>query len=314
MGRGVAGMVSGRRLAVVFPGQGSQSFDMLAGYGAHRRVADTLREASDIAGCDYVGMIESRDDALHQTTNTQPVMLAMGVGVYRASGLAGGDAVVAFAGHSLGEYAALVCAGSLGFGDAVKLVRRRGELMQNAGGAMAAAVGIGGEDADKLCAKLREDNIMVWAANFNTPQQTVIAGEDKHLANAEESFKQAGAKRFVRLRMSCASHCPLMKDAAAALAEELDNLTITMPSAPVIHNLSAAAAQSPGEIRELLRRHLTEPVDWTGGIGVIAKDADVIAECGPGKVLVQMNKRIAADIQHLPLASSDDLSNLAGLS
>lgn len=305
-------MVSGRRCALVFPGQGSQSFEMLAGYAAHRQVRDTLYDASDAAGCDYIGMIERRDDALHKTINTQPVMLAMGVGVYRASALANADNIVAMAGHSLGEYAALVCAGSLDFGAAIKLVCRRGEVMQNAGGAMAAAIGIGGEDADTLCAGLRENHIMVWAANHNTPQQTVIAGEDNHLARAEESFKKAGAKRFVRLQMSCASHCPLMKDAAAAMADAFDALTIRMPSPPVIHNVAAAAAQNVDDISALLRRHLTEPVRWAGGIRAIADmDIGLIYECGPGKVLTQMNKRIVADIEHLPLASSADLAALS---
>ncbi len=286
---------------------------MLAGYAAHRQVADTLREASDIAGCDFIKMIDGRDDALHDTANTQPVMLATDVGVYRASGLtAAADVVVAMAGHSLGEYAALVCGGSLEFGAAVKLVRRRGELMQNAGGAMAAAVGIGGDIADKLCAGFREKNIMVWAANYNAPQQTVIAGESEDLARAEESFKNAGAKRFIRLQMSCASHCPLMKNAAAMMGEELDKLAITMPSPPVIHNVSAAAAQNTGDILALLRRHLTEPVGWVGSVNKIADmDIGVIYECGPGKVLTQMNKRIAADVEHLPLASSADLAGLS---
>ena len=245
----------------------------------------------------------------------------LGVGVFRAAGMtksgndnAGMTSILpaaganVMAGHSLGEYTALVCAGSLDFAEAVKLVRKRGEVMQNAGGAMAAAVGIDGDSADAICAKLREQNFKVWAANYNSPQQTVIAGSAEDLARAEESFKNGGAKRFVRLQMSCASHCPLMQNAAAMMAEEFDMLTITKYSPLVLHNVSAAAAKDTDDMLQLLRRHLTEPVRWVDTVRAIVKAGiHIIYECGPGKVLTNLNKRIAADIEHIALASSADL-------
>ena len=292
--------------AVVFPGQGSQSFSMLADYGEHPQVLQAAREASDAAGVDFVKMINGGDDNLNNTVNTQPAMLAVTVGVFRAAGLK----PALMAGHSLGEYAALVCAGSLSFAAAVKLVRRRGEVMQNAGGAMAAAVGISGEQAQELCAKLREENIMVWTANYNSPQQTVVAGNADDLSRAEDKFKNAGAKRFVRIQMSCASHCPLMNDAAEQLADSLNAAAITIPSPKVIHNTTAQAANSTDDILQLLRRHLTEPVRWVESVQNIAAAAGVIYECGPGKVLTSMNKRTAPDSQHIALASSADLAAL----
>ncbi len=297
--------------AAIFPGQGSQSFAMLAGYAGHSRVLETVREASEIVGVDLEKMINGEDNALHQTANTQPAMLAMGVGVFRAA-QSQLQTVTAMAGHSLGEYSALVCAGSLGFARAVKLVYRRGMAMQKAPpGAMAAVVGMQSETVTTLCAKLRESGGEIWAANYNSPVQTVVAGAQESVARAEDAFKKEGARRFVKLEVGAASHCPLMQSAAKEIQEELNALTITVPSATVPHNATAEPAKTPEEIKTFLRRQLTEPVRWTETVrNLAATGVARFYECGPGGILSGLGKRISADAEHIALSSSRELESL----
>ena len=283
---------------MVFPGQGSQSVGMLAELGARYPVVGaTFAQASRALGFDLWRLVqEGPKERLDETVNTQPAMLAAGVAVFRAWSGRGGPRPSRMAGHSLGEYSALVCAGALDFGDAVALVAERARLMQQAvpegQGAMAAILGLDDERVRGLCAEAAQGQV-VEAVNFNAPGQVVVAGDAEAVARFIGSAKAAGAKRAIPLPVSVPSHCRLMKPAADRLADRLGSVKIRLPEVPVLHNVTAAAAQYPGQIRDLLARQLHSPVRWVETIQAMrAAGVATVLETGPGKVLAGLTKRI----------------------
>lgn len=283
--------------AFFFPGQGSQSLGMMNGFAGHAIVKNTFAEASAILGQDLWAMINGSDaEIIGQTVNTQPIMLAAGVAVYRAYLEAGGKTPAAVAGHSLGEYTALVAAEALDFAEAVKLVRLRAELMQSAVpqgvGAMAAILGLEDEQVKQICAESAQDEV-VEAVNFNSPGQVVIAGNAAAVERAMLAAKEAGAKRALPLPVSVPSHCSLMKPAAEKLAEALKPVAIQAPKIRVIHNADVAAYDDADKIKDALVRQLYSPVRWTETVNALVSDGIAeSAECGPGKVLAGLAKRI----------------------
>ncbi|MBH6071551.1 ACP S-malonyltransferase [Neisseria meningitidis] len=283
--------------AFFFPGQGSQSLGMMNGFAEHAIVKNTFAEASAILGQDLWAMINGSDaEIIGQTVNTQPIMLAAGVAVYRAYLEAGGKTPAAVAGHSLGEYTALVAADALDFADAVKLVRLRAELMQSAVpqgvGAMAAILGLEDEQVRQICTESAQDEV-VEAVNFNSPGQVVIAGNAAAVERTMTVAKEAGAKRALPLPVSVPSHCSLMKPAADKLAEALKTVEIKQPQIRVIHNADVAAYDDADKIKDALVRQLYSPVRWTETVNALVSDGIAeSAECGPGKVLAGLAKRI----------------------
>ncbi|EMS1665961.1 ACP S-malonyltransferase [Neisseria gonorrhoeae] len=283
--------------AFFFPGQGSQSLGMMNGFAEHAIVKNTFDEASAILGQDLWAMINGSDaEIIGQTVNTQPIMLAAGVAVYRAYLEVGGKTPAAVAGHSLGEYTALVAAEALDFADAVKLVRLRAELMQSAVpqgvGAMAAILGLEDEQVRQICAESAQGEV-VEAVNFNSPGQVVIAGNAAAVGRTMAAAKEAGAKRALPLPVSVPSHCSLMKPAADKLAETLKTVEIKQPQIRVIHNADVAAYDDAGKIKDALVRQLYSPVRWTETVKALVSDGIAeSAECGPGKVLAGLAKRI----------------------
>ncbi|HGP7532045.1 TPA: ACP S-malonyltransferase [Neisseria gonorrhoeae] len=283
--------------AFFFPGQGSQSLGMMNGFAEHAIVKNTFDEASAILGQDLWAMINGSDaEIIGQTVNTQPIMLAAGVAVYRAYLEVGGKTPAAVAGHSLGEYTALVAAEALDFADAVKLVRLRAELMQSAVpqgvGAMAAILGLEDEQVKQICAESAQGEV-VEAVNFNSPGQVVIAGNAAAVGRTMAAAKEAGAKRALPLPVSVPSHCSLMKPAADKLAEALKTVEIKQPQIRVIHNADVAAYDDAGKIKDALVRQLYSPVRWTETVNALVSDGIAeSAECGPGKVLAGLAKRI----------------------
>lgn len=260
-------------------------------------VAATFEEASAALGLDLWQLTqEGPAEELNKTENTQPAMLAAGVAVWRAWQESGGNTPTMMAGHSLGEYSALVCAGALDFSDAVGLVAERGRLMQQAvpegAGAMAALLGLEDDQVRRVCADA-SDGEVVEAVNFNSPGQVVIAGQATAVERAMLLAKEAGAKRAVPLPVSVPSHCSLMRPAAEQLAARLASVEIKSPEVPVVHNVSVETATRPEQIRELLAAQLFSPVRWVETIGAMKKTgAEVILEAGPGKVLAGLVKRI----------------------
>ncbi|HFB4398066.1 TPA: ACP S-malonyltransferase [Neisseria gonorrhoeae] len=283
--------------AFFFPGQGSQSLGMMNGFAEHAIVKNTFDEASAILGQDLWAMINGSDaEIIGQTVNTQSIMLAAGVAVYRAYLEVGGKTPAAVAGHSLGEYTALVAAEALDFADAVKLVRLRAELMQSAVpqgvGAMAAILGLEDEQVRQICAESAQGEV-VEAVNFNSPGQVVIAGNAAAVGRTMAAAKEAGAKRALPLPVSVPSHCSLMKPAADKLAEALKTVEIKQPQIRVIHNADVAAYDDAGKIKDALVRQLYSPVRWTETVNALVSDGIAeSAECGPGKVLAGLAKRI----------------------
>ncbi|ARB99595.1 TPA: ACP S-malonyltransferase [Neisseria gonorrhoeae] len=283
--------------AFFFPGQGSQSLGMMNGFAEHAIVKNTFDEASAILGQDLWAMINGSDaEIIGQTVNTQPIMLAAGVAVYRAYLEVGGKTPAAVAGHSLGEYTALVAAEALDFADAVKLVRLRAELMQSAVpqgvGAMAAILGLEDEQVRQICAESAQGEV-VEAVNFNSPGQVVIAGNAAAVGRTMAAAKEAGAKRALPLPVSVPSHCSLMKPAADKLAETLKTVEIKQPQIRVIHNADVAAYDDAGKIKDALVRQLYSPVRWTETVNALVSDGIAeSAECSPGKVLAGLAKRI----------------------
>lgn len=284
--------------ALVFPGQGSQSVGMLAELAdAHPLIKDTFQEASDALGYDLWQLIkDGPEDELGKTHITQPAILAGGVAVWRALQSQTDVTPAIMAGHSLGEYSALVAAGSLSLSDAVKLVADRGRFMQAAVptgvGAMAAILGL--EDAQVIAVcDSAAGNEVVTAVNFNSPGQVVIAGHAAAVERAVELAKEAGAKRALLLPVSVPSHCSLMAPAAEQLAARLADITFTAPAIPVLNNVDVKAESDPAAIRDALRRQLFCPVRWVETINAIASQGVLqLVECGPGKVLAGLNKRI----------------------
>ena len=305
-------------LAFVFPGQGSQSVGMLAELaGAFSQVHETFAQASVVLGYDLWALVQSGPEAeLNQTHKTQPAMLVAGVAVWRVWQAQGGTMPMIMAGHSLGEYTALVCAGALDFDDAVRLVAERGRYMQEAvpadQGAMAAILGLEDATVIQICGQVSGDAVcgeVVSAANFNSPGQVVVAGAATAVARAVDLAKQAGAKRAVLLPVSVSSHCALMKPAAERLAALLQTIVIKSPAVPVLHNVDVQAYNDASKIRDALVRQLHSPVRWTETVRAMTNaKVKTLIECGPGKVLAGLNKRIDRDMAVLPVYNSGTLA------
>jgi [acyl-carrier-protein] S-malonyltransferase len=301
------------KLALVFPGQGSQSVSMMAGYEAFPVVRDTFAEASSVLGQDLWALVnEGPDEALNQTVNTQPAMLAADIAVYRAWQATGGAQASLLAGHSLGEYAALVAAGALAFSDALPLVRFRAQAMQEAVpsgvGAMAAVMGLDEAGIAEACREAAQGQL-VEPVNFNAPGQIVIAGHREAVERAIGIAKTKGAKRALMLPVSAPFHSQLLKPAAERLAAYLPKVPVAASTVPVLHNVDVRAATSPDAIRNALAAQAASPVRWIETIqSFAAQGVTHIVECGPGKVLTGLSKRIAPEIAALPLNDGDAIA------
>jgi [acyl-carrier-protein] S-malonyltransferase len=314
--------MSDKNFACVFPGQGSQSVGMLDAWADHPVVKAVLAEASDALGEDVGALIHNGPkEALALTTNTQPVMLVAGVAAYRVWREEGGAAPSVVAGHSLGEYAALVAAGSLTLAQAAPLVRFRAQAMQEAvpvgQGAMAAILGL---TADKVLAGCLDAQHalggaeVVEAVNFNDPAQTVIAGTRAGVEKACEVLKSAGAKRALPLPVSAPFHSSLMKPAAERLAQRLADTVLLVPKIPVINNIDVQVETDPQRIKDALVRQAFGPVRWVECVQSIqARGVSHLMECGPGKVLAGLTKRISADLQGVALYDPTTLNEVKGL-
>ncbi|MBI5259496.1 MAG: ACP S-malonyltransferase [Burkholderiales bacterium] len=306
--------------AFLFPGQGSQSVGMLDAWGDHPAVRSTLEEASAALGDDIAALIaKGPKEQLDLTTNTQPVMLTAAIACYRAWRAEGGAAPAAVAGHSLGEYSALVAAGVLSLSDALPLVRFRAQAMQEAVpvgvGAMAAILGLDAAAVAEGCARAAsETGEVVSAANFNDPKQTVIAGSKAGVDKACEVLKGMGAKRALPLAVSAPFHCSLMQPAAERLRERLAGVTLAEPTIPVVNNIDVGAPTDAAAIRDALYRQAFGAVRWVEVIQALrARGITHFVECGPGKVLTGMVKRIEADAVSGALFDPASLNEVKGL-
>jgi len=301
------------KLAFVFPGQGSQQVGMMSGYASHPIVEKTFAEASQALNDNLWQLVQNGPaEALNLTRNTQPVMLAAGVAVWRAWRDAGGPAPSIMAGHSLGEYTALVAADALSFADAVPLVRFRAEAMQDAvpagDGAMAAIIG-GDDDAVLAAGREAAQNEVVEPVNFNAPGQLVVAGHRAAVERAIVLAKARGAKRAMMLPVSAPFHSSLLAPAAERLALRLAHVEIRKPAIPVLHNVDVSTHDAPDDIRTALARQAASPVRWTEIVRAMA-DAGVthVVECGPGKVLTGLVRRIDERLTALSLADEAALA------
>ena len=300
-------------LAFVFPGQGSQSVGMLNTLAeAYPQVQETFAEASAALGYDLWSIATAGpEEKLNQTEITQPAMLSAGVAVWRAWQAENGPQPVVMAGHSLGEYTALTCAGAIMFADAVKLVADRGRFMQEAvpagKGGMAAIVGLDDDQVRALCSQAAQGEVLS-PVNFNSPGQVVIAGTAAAVARAVEQAKSAGAKLAKQLPVSVPSHCALMHPAAERMRERLKQLKIETPRIPVLHNAHVRTESNADAIRDALVRQVESPVRWVETIQKMAADGvDKLIECGPGRVLAGLNKRISKETQTLSVYDPESL-------
>ena len=308
--------MSDNTIAFVFPGQGSQKVGMLgAAHQQFQAVRDTFAEASETLGYDMWDLVQNGEqDALNLTETTQPVLLTASVALWRAWQEQSGPRPVIMAGHSLGEFSALVCAGALGFADTVQLVRQRGTFMQSAvpvgQGAMAAIIGLDDDSINAICAEVAStDTGVVAAVNFNSPGQVVIAGHTAAVDAAIVALKAAGAKRALPLPVSAPFHTELMKPAGKRLAEAIAEVTIATPQIPVVHNVTAATEPDPEQIRKLLVAQIYSPVQWTRCVqAIVASGASQVVECGPGKVLSGLNRRIDKSLQSYSLEDPEALT------
>ena len=306
--------------AFVFPGQGSQSVGMLDAWGDHPAVAATLAEASAALGEDVAALIRSGPkELLDLTTNTQPVMLAAGVACYRVWIAETGLVPALLAGHSLGEYSALVAAGALGLADALPLVRFRAQAMQEAvpvgAGAMAAILGLDAQAVQAGCAEVAAaGGEVVEAVNFNDPKQTVIAGTKSGVEQACAALKARGAKRALALPVSAPFHSSLMKPAAERLRERLAATPMAAPAIPVVNNVDVACESDPQRIRDALYRQAFGPVRWVEVVQAMrGQGLTHIVECGPGKVLAGMVRRIDADAVTATVLDPESLAEARAL-
>ncbi|MUJ38709.1 ACP S-malonyltransferase [Aliivibrio fischeri] len=299
--------------AIVFPGQGSQAVGMLAELGEqHEVVTQTFAEASDALGYDLWSLVQNGPaEDLNQTFRTQPALLATSVALWRVWQEQGLAQPSILAGHSLGEYSALVCAGVIDFKEAIKLVELRGQLMQEAVpagvGAMYAIIGLDNESIAKACEEAAQGEV-VSPVNFNSPGQVVIAGNKDAVERAGVLCKEAGAKRALPLPVSVPSHCALMKPAADKLAVALENIEFNTPTLPVINNVDVIAETDPAKIKDALVRQLYGPVRWTEVVENMAEQGvETLYEVGPGKVLTGLTKRI---VKSLSAAAVNDAASL----
>ena len=306
--------------AFLFPGQGSQAVGMLDAWAGHPAVRDTLAEASAALGQDVAQLIrEGPQAALDLTTNTQPVMLTAGIACYRAWRAQGGAEPAAVAGHSLGEYTALVAAGALTLADALPLVRFRAQAMQDAvpvgSGAMAAILGLDAQAVRDGCAEAAAaSGEVVEAVNFNDPRQTVIAGSQAGVDKACELLKTRGAKRALLLSVSAPFHSSLMKPAAERLREKLATVALAAPRIAVVNNIDACVVSEPAAIRDALYRQAFGAVRWVEVVQAMrARGLTHLIECGPGKVLAGMVRRIDAQAVTMTLCDPASLADAKGL-
>lgn len=304
------------KFACVFPGQGSQSVGMMAEFiESYDEVKNLFTRASEALGYDLAAIIAAGPvEELNKTACTQPAMLVAGVAAWKVLRINTQQKPLLMAGHSLGEYTALVCAGALQFEDAVKLVAERGRLMQNAVpdgvGAMAAILGLDDAQIIAACAQISDASSIVQAVNFNSPGQVVIAGHVAAVDKAMALLKAAGAKRVLKLPVSVPSHSALMIDAAKQLGERLATVKIQSPDIPVLQNFDARAHAVPAEISECLQKQLYNPVLWVDTVTHLFAGTRVQAtvECGPGKVLAGLNKRIHKEAEHYAIDNMDNLN------
>lgn len=305
------------KLAFVFPGQGSQSVGMMQGWGERADVRNTFAEASDALGQDLWALVaDGPSELLNQTVNTQPTMLAADVAVWRVWQAAGGATPALLAGHSLGEYAALVAAGALNFADAIRLVRFRAEAMQAAVpegiGAMAAILGLDDDAVRAVCSEAAAGEV-VEAVNLNSPGQVVIAGNKAAVERAMALAKEKGAKRALPLPVSVPSHSSLMLPAAEKLLAHLQRVAIATPAIPVLHNTDVQSHNEVDAIRAALAKQLHTPVRWVETVQALkAAGIERVIECGPGKVLAGLAKRIDDSLPAVALV--DEASLAAALS
>lgn len=297
------------KFAFLFPGQGSQSVGMMKGFEGRAEVRRTFQEASDTLSQDFWQMASEPNELLNQTLHTQPLMLTAGIATWRVWQTENGPQPAVMAGHSLGEYTALVAAGALSFQDALPLVRYRAEVMQGAVaegvGAMAAILGLDDVAVREVCAMSAEGEVLE-AVNLNSPGQVVIAG---HKAAVERGMANAlakGAKRALALPVSVPSHCALMKPAADALRGYLQDISFANPKIAVLHNADVASYDAPDKIKDALVRQLYSPVRWVESVQAIhGQGIAIAAECGPGKVLTGLAKRINPDFSCIALTNME---------
>lgn len=303
-------------LAFTFPGQGSQSIGMLAELAAdYRQVEESFAEASEVLGYDLWELSQQGPEArLNATEQTQPAMLAAGVAVARVWRAAGGPAPIVAAGHSLGEYAALVCAGSLVFADAVALVAARGRFMQDAvpegQGAIAALLGLDDARVVELCASVTDPSAesLVSAINFNAPGQVVIAGHAGAVEKAIALAREAGARKAIKLPMSVPVHCALMEPARERLLAKLADTRLDAPEFPIVHNADNRTHRQAAEIRDVLAQQLTRPVRWVESVIRLREHgATILVEPGPGRILTGLNKRIDRSLKAMAVHDSASL-------
>lgn len=299
--------------AMVFPGQGSQAVGMMQGFAGRPVVRDTFDEASSVLGQDLWALVEQGPaDDLNATVNTQPVMLTAAYAMYRAWQEAGGPQPAVMAGHSLGEYTALVAAGVLAFADALPLVRFRAQAMQEAvpmgSGGMAAILGLDDDAVRAACAEAAQGEV-VEAVNFNAPSQVVIAGHKGAVERGAAAAKARGAKRAVMLPVSAPFHSSLLKPAAERLRERMESVNFNTPICPVLNNVDVKVQHESALIRDALARQACSPVRWVETIQAFARDGVTqVVECGPGKVLAGLTKRIEANLSGLAITDEASLA------
>ena len=291
----------------IFPGQGSQSVGMMADFNDHPLIKSTFNEASEVLNVDFWKMATEPNEYINQTIHTQPILLTAGIATWRLWQSKSDKLPTYLAGHSLGEYSALVASNAIEFKDALKLVKYRAEVMQKAVpegvGAMAAILGMTDQEVVNAC-KEAQENEVVEAVNFNSPGQVVIAGNVLAVERAIEIAKSKGAKRAILLPVSVPSHCSLMQKASEELRAYLDTISIHKPKIKVIHNVDVRTHDDENSIKDALSKQLCHPVRWVETIGKIAShNISHISECGPGKVLTGLNKRISVELKSAALVS-----------
>ncbi|TDR16308.1 ACP S-malonyltransferase [Marinicella litoralis] len=305
------------KIAFVFPGQGSQSVGMLDGLTEYTEIIDCFTTANEVLDVDLLKMVnEGPVDELNQTQWTQPALLATSVGIFRAIRARKEFDISVLAGHSLGEYSALVCAGSLSLETALKLVHKRGLYMQQAvpsgQGSMAAVLGLEAALVEQACQQAQaEMSGSVSPANYNSPEQIVIAGSVAEVTRASELCVAAGAKKVMPLAVSVPSHCALMKSAADRLAVDLEAIELTQPELPILHNVDVKSHQDQAVIKQLLVQQLYSPVRWTQTMEAFqAIDIEMVVECGPGKVLSGLFKRFDRSLKTVPLLNAKGIESI----
>ena len=302
----------------LFPGQGSQSIGMMQNLASNPLIKKTFVEASDVLNTNFWDMVNVENTDINQTINTQPLMLAAGIATWRVLEESNINHPSLAAGHSLGEFTALVAAKVFSFENGLHIVKKRAELMQNAvhsdEGAMAAILGLKDSEVINICNSLKEKGV-IEAVNFNSPGQVVVAGEKTIIDTSLEVFKEAGAKRAIILPVSVPSHCSLMKEAAVEFKEFLSTINFAKPIFPVVQNFEATAYEDEEKIKEGLFHQLFNPVRWTESMEFMSeKKLDTFLEIGPGKVLTSLSKRINRDSKNISIDSMESIENFKEIS